>query len=247
MAGISDCYDDDDFDYAIPVFIHGVKHNFGGAVVTEELASEIVLGLNEMFNNSSSGSNQRIFFDLAKYDENDQCFPGFKNHNTNISNPVVQASHDSNIENIFGTEDERNRIFENYLNIFIVERLIKTAAVQVNIDGYGVLPPSINDSDFTYPAVFFTESGYQEKGSALVAHEIGHFFGLYHVFEGNCDASLCTAGDFIESTVPCQQVIGGCNSITNSCDPEVPYPSENLMSYTSCRNQFNSEQFDRIR
>ncbi|HED63998.1 MAG TPA: zinc metalloprotease, partial [Planctomycetes bacterium] len=79
-------------------------------------------------------------------------------------------------------------------------------------------------------------------------HEVGHYFGLYHTFQGGCaPVSNCyNNGDRICDTNAEGQAHFGCPN-SNSCSS--PDPVTNYMDYTDdlCMNMFTSEQTNRMR
>jgi PKD repeat protein len=71
----------------------------------------------------------------------------------------------------------------------------------------------------------------------VFSHEIGHYFGLSHTFEGECGSP----GDGISDTPPTKGSDGCDRNILNSCGV---FPNlENLMDYnTKCQSMFTREQ-----
>ena len=82
------------------------------------------------------------------------------------------------------------------------------------------------------------------------AHEVGHFLGLYHTFEGSCPPSgapACyTSGDLICDTNP-EMGHYGCPAGASSCG--LSDPVLNYMNYTDdlCKSEFTPEQSNRMR
>ena len=79
--------------------------------------------------------------------------------------------------------------------------------------------------------------------SGTLTHEAGHYFGLYHVFQGGCDG----VNDEVSDTpAMAEDANTSCNSSQDSCpDDEGLDPVRNHMNYSNCRDEFTSGQADR--
>lgn len=103
------------------------------------------------------------------------------------------------------------------------------------------------------PITFY--NGQYNEGKTLV-HEVGHFLGLFHTFEGGnflCNTSPphngCSIGDQVDDT-PSQQIcyFEGCDLNADSCPSPGKDPVKNFMGYNpdACMSEFTPGQRDRL-
>lgn len=256
----------------IPVVFHVLYDSPQGNISEAQIQSALDV-LNDDFNrlNSDASSTRNIpgtapfapeagsmdiQFKLAKIDPNGNC-----------TNGIIRKEVASNITNEVSSSSEPHKFTANggssawprdkYFNIWIVNSIGVPSGGGITL-GYAQFPAAWGGPANTYGLTMrndFTGTIGTASGSdgRTLTHEVGHCFGLFHIFQGGCGSSgSCSSqGDYCCDTPPqsdadftCSQTLNTC-SVVPSGDPygtNVYDQIENYMSYNSCTNMFSLDQ-----
>lgn len=226
----------------IPVVVHVIQNSSGTGFIPESRVRSQIDILNEDFlaltgTNGSQGFDTQIEFYLATEDPNGNPTTGIT-YTTNTS----WFNDSGTYYNTLAWDTDR------YLNIYTnsasgalgyVPALPQEGIVGSNADRVVCLYSAFGRNAPLSP--------YNQGRTAT--HEVGHYLGLFHTFNGGCaSASGCSGnGDRICDTNPESQARFGCPGSATSCGTSDPY--RNYMDYTDdlCMTNFTEDQGYRMR
>ncbi len=243
----------------IPVVFH-IIHMYGAENISKAQIDDQVRIMNEAYQklNADTAATRTIFkglaadfdieFKLARKDPNGNCTEGI----TRTVSYLTDGGDDA-VKNLIRWD------YRKYLNIWVIKNISLDPGAGGITLGYATFPQGTNSTKdgivlrADYVGSIGTASGNGNKGRTLV-HEIGHWLGLFHPFEGyqpnissGCGGNCSNSGDYVCDTPPVDKPSFGCPTTNNTCNNDVPNQLdmvENYMDYAngSCQNMFTKGQ-----
>jgi hypothetical protein len=231
------------FVYEIPVVVHVIKKSNGQGNISAAMVQSQIDILNEDFgaipgSNGANGFDCGIQFKLATVDPSG-----------NPTSGITYSTSNTWFNDGGGYWNTLAWDTNQYLNIYTN-----------SADGALGYVPDIPQGGIVgskADRVVILWSSFGENGpigapfnlGRTVTHEVGHYLGLYHTFDGGCGSvSACyTSGDLICDTNRESSPNFGCGASSTSCSSLDPV--HNYMNYSddSCMWEFSEEQARRMR
>lgn len=238
--------------YTIPVVFH-VIHTNGTENISREQILDQIRVLNQDFNFLNPNRNKirsqftgvaadcQIQFKLATVAPDGSCTDGINRVYSPLGNEVDQA--DPKVKDLVIWN------YQRYLNIWVVNSIKSTG--NGTILGYAAFPwmtgPTEDGIVIRHDRVGTIGTAVASDSGRTLTHEIGHWLGLYHTFQGGCsDQDLC------DDTPPVAEAFtnANCPAGGNSCgeSPDLPDMWENYMDYSEgrCMAMFTLDQKSRM-
>ena len=223
----------------IPVVVHVIERTNGTGHISESRVQSQIDVLNEDFlalagTNGANGTDTQIEFFLATEDPNGNPTNGitYSVNNTWFNDGGAYY-------NTLAWDTNR------YLNIYTNDA--SGALGYVPDLAQGGLAGSNADRVVILYSTFGRNAPFSPFNLGRTAtHEVGHYLGLYHTFNGGCNNTY-TSGDRITDTNPESSPTFGCPGSRSSCGSQAPI--DNYMDYSDdrCMEMFTPEQANRMR
>ncbi|MGB1207215.1 MAG: T9SS type A sorting domain-containing protein [Chitinophagales bacterium] len=224
--------------YTIPTVVHIVSPS-GPDLLTPEQVEDGINHINTLFSGSDCNGlvdfvDIQIELSLAKRTIDNGESTGITSHNDDNLTDHDINNEQTTLKTLGPIDDAGNLLYPStdYLNIWIVDRIFNTAEPNdgEGIAGYSTLAASHGTAldGFVVEAAFWTDC----EAAKTAAHELGHYFNLYHTFGNNCDNNnYCGClnndckidGDKVCDTPPdsSNDPSDGCSGPINTCDTDV--------------------------
>jgi hypothetical protein len=205
---------------SIPVYFHVIRSSAGGGGVTATQINNQITVLN----NAYAASGFSFFLAATDYTNNDTYYTcGGGTCETNMKNALHKGT--ASALNFY-----TNNMGGGLLGWATFPWSYASAASK---DGVVVLQSSL-------PGGSATNYNLGDTGT----HEVGHWMGLYHTFQGGC----VSPGDSVSDTPDEGSSAAGCPSGRDTCSTAGLDPITNFMDYTydSCMNTFSAGQNSRM-
>lgn len=250
--------------HTLPVVFH-IVHDNGGENISDAQVAEALQHLNDAFANvgyynPATGVDTEIAFCLARRDPGGAATTGINRVQSSLTELNYNIE-DQALKNLIRWAPRQ------YINIWVVREICNNNGC--GVAGYAYLPGA-HGQPYDGIVLEARYTGSSPSRSTVLAHEMGHYLGLYHTFEGGCPNADCQlSGDRICDTPPDNTTAATpCDADMNSCstdedDPgannpfrpavlgglgDQPDQKENYMDYSrlECYDRFTQGQKDRM-
>ncbi len=241
-------------DFTLPVVVH-IVHQNGAENIDNAQVDQAIADLNAAYDGSfGTGVNTEIEFCLAKTTIDGDPSTGVTREVSDLTNVTIET------EDLLLKEIDRWDPTK-YINIWVVASVSSNALVG-NVRGYSYMPAfhGTDRDGIVIEAEFF---GSSPENSTILAHEMGHYLGLYHTFHAGCGNDNClldgdrvcdTPPDWTMAEAPCNVDENSCFTDADDASANNPFTTdvndmrENYMDINplACLTAFTQGQADRM-
>ncbi|WP_273444897.1 M43 family zinc metalloprotease [Neolewinella agarilytica] len=238
--------------FVLPIVFHIVHQNGTENISNTDIQRSLDF-TNQAFANTGyydqgTGSPTNIEFCLARRDPDNQA--------TNGINRIVSPLTDLDSDNDRDLKDLSRWEPRDYVNVWVVKEICGLG-LGCGVAGYAYYPSAHGGRVDGIVVEARWLAGDEAKVGVLI-HELGHYLGLRHTFDGGCTNDDCTTdGDRVCDTPPDQSKVAvPCSGTSNSCttDTDSGFATDqndmfiNYMDYGffSCYSAFTAGQRDRM-
>jgi gliding motility-associated-like protein len=239
--------------YLLPIVFH-IVHDGGPENLSDAQIQTALVQLNAAFAQAGyfgqgNGASTQISFCLARRTPANTATAGITRTQSPLTEVMVEAE-DYLLKNVDRWDPTR------YVNVWVV-REVCSSVQGCDLAGYAYQPSAHGglQDGIVVEAHWLTGA---PSGLSVLAHEMGHYLGLYHTFEGGCANADCLAdGDRVCDTPPDQSTLETpCNAAINTCstdqqsglNADLPDMTSNFMDYSAmeCYQDFTPGQVQRM-
>ncbi|MCO6478503.1 MAG: PKD domain-containing protein, partial [Phaeodactylibacter sp.] len=250
--------------YTLPVVVH-IVHDGGGENISDARVADAIQHLNDAFANvgyynPATGVDTEIAFCLARRGPQGGATTGVNRVQSALTD-LNNSTDDQALKNLSRWDPTQ------YINVWVVREICSNNGC--GVAGYAYLPGAHGQP---YDGIVL-EAGYMGSSltfSTVLIHEMGHYLGLYHTFEGGCPNGDCqqqgdricdTPPDNTTARTPCPTDMNSCSTDEDDTSPNNPFRpvaqgglgdqpdmKENYMDYSrlECYDRFSQGQKERM-